>query len=31
VIDSHAHLDALDEPPAAVLERARGAGVRGVV
>lgn len=31
MIDSHAHLDALDEPPAAVLERARGAGVRGVV
>jgi TatD DNase family protein len=31
VIDTHAHLDALADPPAAVLGRARSAGVRAVV
>jgi TatD DNase family protein len=31
MIDSHAHLDVLEEDPAEVLARARAAGVRGVV
>jgi TatD DNase family protein len=31
LIDTHAHLDALEEPPVHVLERARSAGVRRVV
>ncbi len=31
MIDTHAHLDACAEPPAALLARARGAGVRRVV
>ena len=31
MIDTHAHLDALDDPPAEVLERARAAGVMRVV
>ena len=31
MIDTHAHLDACDEPPAAVLARARAAGVDRVV
>jgi TatD DNase family protein len=31
VIDTHAHLDALEEPAAAVLARARQAGVRRVI
>jgi TatD DNase family protein len=31
VIDTHAHLDACAEPPAALLARARGAGVHRVV
>jgi len=31
VIDTHAHLDALHEPPGPVLERARAAGVARVV
>jgi TatD DNase family protein len=31
VIDTHAHLDALEEPPADALERARAAGVGRVV
>jgi TatD DNase family protein len=31
VIDTHAHLDALGEPPSAVLERARAAGVTRVI
>jgi TatD DNase family protein len=31
VIDTHAHLDACDDPPPALLERARAAGVRRVV
>jgi TatD DNase family protein len=31
VIDTHAHLDALDEDPAAVVERARDAGVTRIL
>jgi TatD DNase family protein len=31
VIDTHAHLDALDEDPAAVVERARDAGVTQIL
>jgi TatD DNase family protein len=31
VIDTHAHLDALDEDPAAVVERARAAGVTRIL
>lgn len=31
MIDTHVHLDACDGPPAALLERARAAGVRTVV
>jgi TatD DNase family protein len=31
VIDSHAHLDTLEDEPSAILTRARAAGVRGVV
>jgi len=31
VIDTHAHLDALDEDPAAVIERARDAGVTRIL
>jgi TatD DNase family protein len=31
LIDTHAHLDALDEDPVAVLERARATGVRRVI